>query len=340
MDNEAGNNTLRGKKFLIISNGGYAKEMIEEIKDMGGTVYFFNDKPKNGFTDKVLGRLKIGLYVKFILEKYYERELKKLCSENIDTILVIRGEYTPINSICCMREVFPAARIVLYMWDSIVNNKGIKKTWPYYDDVWTFDRKDYLHEKAEFPQLKFMPLFFCEKTIEGLKDKLNEWDLSFVGTGHGDRVSIAKEVKKQCDEKGVSFFCYIYVPHILVYFVNKLTNKYYRNVRLKDVHFKALPLSQAYDIYNKSKCILDVESITQSGLTMRTIEVIGAQKKLITTNPDIIHYNFFDENNIYLVDRSHVVIDEHFIDGDYKTIDPSIYEQYSLRRWLISLLAN
>ena len=46
------------------------------------------------------------------------------------------------------------------------------------------------------------------------------------------------------------------------------------------------------------RCVVDVENPGQHGLTMRSIEIIGLKRKFITTNPDIVNYDFYNSNNM------------------------------------------
>ena len=52
------------------------------------------------------------------------------------------------------------------------------------------------------------------------------------------------------------------------------------------------------EIFSDSRCILDAPQAGQVGLTIRTIECLGAKRKLVTTNSDIKNYDFYNENNI------------------------------------------
>jgi hypothetical protein len=88
------------------------------------------------------------------------------------------------------------------------------------------------------------------------------------------------------------------------------------------------------DTYSESKCVLDSAQAGQLGLTIRVLEALGAQKKLITTNEDVVNYDFYDEENIYVYDGKSFNFDSPFFKKPYKKIDESIYEKYSLRSWL------
>lgn len=67
---------------------------------------------------------------------------------------------------------------------------------------------------------------------------------------------------------------------------------------------------------------------------MRTIETHGMRKKLITTNQNIKNYDFYDENNILIVDRKNPVIPYAFVESKYKMLPENIYDKYSLTYWI------
>ncbi|HFI0466387.1 TPA: hypothetical protein ACGOY9_001860 [Streptococcus suis] len=326
---------LKGKRILFIALHGYSKGMEEKMEDMGAEVIHINDKPKDTFLGKALGRLGLGFYEN-IINDYYAAELSKIREKNFDYILVIRGEYTPKDSLERMRSYFPTAKMVLYMWDSLVNNKFIRAKWEYYDKVYTFDRIDYLNHKES---IDFLPLFYYEDYLPkdtGVTEY--KYDMSFIGTGHEDRVKIVKALTHQLENKQRNVFSYFFIPHKLVYYLNKIKNPHFKYVRMEDVEFKQLPFEKLYEIYSQSKCVVDIESSKQNGLTMRTIEMIGLEKKLITTNKDIVHYDFFNPDNIMILDRKDPVIDLEFIDKPYIPLDEKIRTKYSLHDWILNVL--
>lgn len=76
----------------------------------------------------------------------------------------------------------------------------------------------------------------------------------------------------------------------------------------------------------------------QSGLTMRTLETLGAKKKLITSNIDIKRYDFYNENNIFIIEDENLEGINEFINKDYEDINQDIYEKYSLRSWVETIV--
>ena len=71
---------------------------------------------------------------------------------------------------------------------------------------------------------------------------------------------------------------------------------------------------------------------------MRNIEILGLKRKLITTNKDIVNYDFFNENNIFILDRNNPIIDISFLEKPYVMLNEDIYKKYSLKNWIIEVL--
>ena len=59
----------------------------------------------------------------------------------------------------------------------------------------------------------------------------------------------------------------------------------------------------------------------------------AAKKKLITTNEDVVNYDFYRPENIYVY-KGKIDLGDIFFEEDYKEVDQEIYEKYSLRSWL------
>ncbi len=332
--------TLGGKRVLLVALPGYPTGIIRQMEALGACVDYINDKPNDGFICKTLGRLQIAIYQK-VIDKYYFKRIDELKCNHYDYILVIRGEYTTINALIRMKDVFPEAKRVLYMWDGLhkQNTKGMEKKWDYYDKVYTFDRIDYEENKSK---LSFLPLYYYGEYLPKDTKESNaadfKYDVSFIGTGHADRVKVVKEVMKQCKKNGKKTFQYTFMPHFLVYLKNKLLNRDFRGVKKSEVHFQMLSFEQLYKVYSDSRCIVDVENPGQHGLTMRSIETIGLKRKFITTNKDIVNYDFYNPNNIMVIDRIKPVVDVSFFEKPYEELPCDIYEKYSLKNWVLQVL--
>ena len=93
-------------------------------------------------------------------------------------------------------------------------------------------------------------------------------------------VRMDSEIKKQCEAMGKKCYCYFFSPHILVYLFNKIINRDYKHISLKEVNFKGLTAKEVCEIYNSSKCVLDIEHPRQKGTTTRPVEMLPMKKKI------------------------------------------------------------
>ena len=83
----------------------------------------------------------------------------------------------------------------------------------------------------------------------------------------------------------------------------------------------------------KSKVLLDFVISEHKGLSLRTFEALGHDKKLITTNKEIAKYDFYHPNNIFILDNNFDDIPA-FLNKPYHHIEPKIKEKYSFGNWI------
>lgn len=84
---------------------------------------------------------------------------------------------------------------------------------------------------------------------------------------------------------------------------------------------------------NESGCILDIVQEGQSGLTWRPFEALFYNKKLITTNKCIKEFDFYNKNNILVLENNYDEIKD-FLALPYIIIDEKIKNNYRLEQWV------
>jgi tetratricopeptide (TPR) repeat protein len=321
---------VNGQRILIISPKyfGYSERIVEAVKSYGAFVVMIDGRPDNSFFTKIILRYFPFVY-KGRIRNYYEKSIDDI----FDQILIINPEYLSANIIRALREKTNASRVILYMWDSLLNKKNVVGAIKYFDRVLTFDPND-----AKRLHLFFRPLFFSSKNRD--KKNINEIDVSFIGTGHSDRAEILEKIKKQCIALNMKYYLYLYLQSKIVFYFHKITNKNFKNIKASCFHYRPLDYDRYIEISKSSKIIVDIEHRKQKGLTMRTFEVLGNEKKLITTNKSIRDYDFYNPLNILIIDRKNPIIDKHFINTDYRQLPTDIYYKYSLEGWLEDIFAE
>lgn len=162
--------------------------------------------------------------------------------------------------------------------------------------------------------------------------------MSFVGTIHSDRLKILNEIEKIAKEKDKKVFFYKYLQSWFMYYYHYFRQKEFRRTKPKDYQYNKLSAKQIIEISQKSRCIVDIQHSNQTGLTMRTFEMLGLKKKLITTNRTIKDYDFYNDNNICIIDPNNIQIPEEFLLTPYEPISYEVYDKYSLKNWVLNLL--
>ena len=322
------------KRILMfcVSFFGYEKRLADALRAVGYHVDLYDERPSNGFVGKVCVRLGLKAYRGVI-----NRRLKRIIEENrgadYDYVFVVKGEATGEAQIRLLRQAYPKAQFVLYLWDSVENIPGGKEKMGLYDRVLTFDPMD-----AQRYDIPYLPIPYGQEhtTIEAADTY--RYDVAFVGTAHTVRPRVVKRIKTICENHGRSCYTYFYSPHQLVYLLNRLTNPDYRYISWDEVHFKPLSAKELYEIYGASRCVLDIEHPRQNGTTTRPVEMLPLGKKIITTNRYVKDFPFYNENNFCIVDRDDPKFDVSFLDTPYLPVDREILERYSPESFVKALL--
>lgn len=310
----------------------YPELITEELKRMGYEVDFFDDRPSTNTWVKAAIRINKNLIQTYI-KKYFDKVMKTVRSKKYDVVFLISGQSLSFSEdmIAQIRECQPQARFVLYQWDSQTNFPYIKKIQHFFDKCYSFDRRDI--EKT--PSLKFLPLFYS-RIYEELGAKNNKefkYDFCFVGTAHPKKYKFINMMSEQLRAVYPNQFIYYFFPSPIVYFYRKIMNKELRGAKYSEFHFKPLMGKEMHDVYEASRCVLDSAQSGQLGLTIRVLEALGSKKKLITTNEDIVRYDFYRPENIYVY-KGKMNLDDVFFKEEYQEVDEEVYEKYSLRSWL------
>lgn len=330
-ENRMNRGAARKRSVLMIcaSFFGYDKRICRALQDDGYEVDLVDEKPNSGFVAKACIRYNMGLY-RPAIRKYYEEIIGRNRHKIYDYILVVKGEAVNEEIIGLLRQAYPDAGFVLYLWDSVANIPDCEKRMKLYDRVLTFDPAD-----AKEYGIAHRPLFFAkEYESTPAENRQFEYDFSFIGTAHTCRPRIVNELGRNRLEKGGKYFSFLYLPHPLVFAYNKALNRDYAAVKKSDINFAPMSTAEIKAVYSKSKCILDVEHQKQRGLTMRTIELVGMQKKIITTNPIVKEYDFYNPANICVIDRQNPVVKESFWDLEYEPIPQKILDKYSINAFV------
>lgn len=322
------------KKILFIGTSFFniEKHIINTFKELEYDVDYYDDRPSRSALLKGLIKVKPSI-VEPLKQKYFEKIISETKDTDYNIVFILNGKILTEAMIKKLKSVHQNSEFVYYTYDSLRLYPHVINTLHLYDRAYTFDKKD----SENNAELELLPLFYNRNVKSAAKKdtKLERYDILSVCTAHPNRYTIIKKLFPLLIENGVEIYSYLYLNK-LQFLYNKFNVMEFKNSKFKEFKFKPLTEEENLAVLKVSKCVFDVEHSLQTGLTLRTIETLGAKKKLITTNKAIRDYNFYNENNIFILDDANTInINEvlQFLKTSTEEIPNEIYEQYSIENW-------
>ena len=227
-----------------------------------------------------------------------------------DTLKDYAKEVELIENICRMD-----CRLIFYAWNPISYSNSfdrLSKRWEKY----TFSKKDAIKYNIEYKG----PFHFFESDISCEEIKFDGY---FVGLEKGRSQTIEKIIDLYHDSR--------LSPEIqIVDNIKALFNKRYYFYKSYDETCKYV---------KQSRSIIEVVQKGQDGVTLRSMESIFYQKKLVTNNIAIMDYDFYTPQNIFILGKDNPHSFRDFILGPYQELPVEITEHYKFNNWLSSLLS-
>lgn len=317
---------LNGKRILMFSPYGatrhYGIAIKNELELRGATVVGYDERPSQNALIKIVIRL-FKKRIPQIFDKYIQKIINENKDKDFDYILICRGEAFTPYTITHLRKAFPNAKVVLYIWD-ILRTTDVSENIPYCDKAMSFDPQDVKDNSS----LEFRPMFFVDNYASVVECVNSKNDVVFIGTLHSNRYKIINFIKEKLKDQGIGLFTYLYVPSILVYikdFVRK-----FPYISIGEVHFTPISLEDTLSVLNESKVILDINYTAQKSLSTRAYEAMAAKRKYITTNSEVITYDFYNPQNIAVIDINEPIIPKAFLDSPFAEIPAEILYHYSV----------
>jgi hypothetical protein len=299
------------------------KEIVAELERQQYDVYVFPDKIFHldpYFRNSSFKLLKKIYSILFISRRrYWRNAIKKIeFNEKYDILFSIDGCSIDKILIDHLKSINPNLKTILYLWDSN-NYYNFERNFYLFNKIFTFDRIDSEHLK-----INHLPIFWIN---EETNKQAIEYKIFFIGSMHSDRYWLIKKIMKQVAEMKIPYYIKLFVPVPTFFIVRKYITyilfRFKKNLEEWNVIYgKYLPsfvinhqvtTQQFNDVLKKSLCVLDTDKIGQNGLTPRFIWALAANKKIITTNKDIINYPFYSPDRILIIDRETPRIPYEFI---------------------------
>lgn len=317
---------LVGKKVLFIGIGFYDYDslIVRQFEKKGASVTYVCQEHPYDIAKKLKRFFPFKKFENWLSVSFLKSLLDG--ARGFDEVFVIKGDRLTKQLISDLKEKNPKAHFTMYQWDSFQRFNGDPNIFKQFDSVFSFDRVDCV-EKG----FKFLPLFY---RVSSDRKEFYRYELSFVGWLHFNRLNSLLELKGTLSQARKNVYFYLYTS---------IKNWFYLKImkNISFVHRKTLPYSEFLEVLENSNAIIDLHHPDQTGLTMRTIEALGANRKIITTNEDIVNYDFYSPSNHFVL-KKNTPIDEitDFIAKPYCQIDSEAYNSYSFVEWFEKLFSG
>lgn len=247
------------------------------------------------------------------------REQTKHLIQKADYLLIVRPDTLPLNSIDYILSL--AHKVVVYQWDGLERYPAIFDYIKRYEHFYIFDKNDYNKYKTIYPHLKLCTNFYLEDdTIEDLPPNNSAY---YVGIYYKERVSdllfLIKELSK-----------YEFPLDITLAAVNEEEFPYDKSY----IKFSYYGFTENLQRTKAAKVLIDIKAVEHDGLSLRFFEALKYKKKIITNNPTVVNYDFYNPNNIFILHYDPIERLGNFLHSDYEQVSQEIVQYYAFSSWL------
>lgn len=327
---------LKGKRILYIGPTSFHYDIyfVKKLTEFGASVTCYD--LLSFFSDGILFRACIKLLPsKINVYEYYKTKFyNKIRSVGgYDFVLVRHGYQLDDYFLREMRTINPDAKFINFHWDALKPEYDYLSNLRFFDKVFSFDVKDC----QDHPEIHYLPLFYLDiyETFRKDDEKKNlkkKNDILFIGAWRNkERLALIMKTEKMCRKLNLNFKHYLYLSfknHI--YTIKK-------GIIPRKTKMKQLSHNEMLEIFSQTKAIIDFPSSFQTGLTIRSFETLGAGKKLITTNKNIMNEPFYNPEFINIIDLDNFHIDTDFIHNIPESSIDDIMKNYSLGSYITKL---
>jgi hypothetical protein len=312
----------KNKKIAILSQMtfGYMEFVVDRLNQTDNVdltyinIYSIPFKYKNIFSR--IGNFFSKLFLNIGLkDKNRTNYIKNIISKKgfFDQILVVGPDNFQEEALVYLRR--NTHEMNCFLWDGFDNYNKPKSTLLLFDQVFSYDRKD-----AAKYNFTFLNNYIYDNEIKNIEPTQTVFNIST----YDKRFRFLEKIANYLEVKNISFL-----------FITRKNKK--GNHKLIKIVDQYMSLHEVKKIIASSLILIDIQKDNQSGLSFRVFEALGYQKKLITSNADIVNYDFYNENNIFVISEENYEIPLDFFKTEYVKIDSAILEKYSLKSWVFEV---
>ena len=317
------------QKICIISfdHWNYDKHIVDKLNEKGVDAFHIKI---GGFKHKNIGTRILNTFSKIFfgknpkIEKRQEHIIEMLGKKGFqDQILVINPEVISLEYHLKIKKF--TKKYIAYLYDSVKRCPVEHLLNDVFDEIYSFDKGDVtkygFKETTNYNYLDKQPI---NNTI-AIKNQI------LYIASFDNRLEKVMLLKQAFEKIKVSYKFIIVGKKASLYKFKNIFSSKISGIELRRNRIEQNDLKQ---LYSQTQTILDLVRDNQSGLSFRVFEAMAFQRKLITNNKNIVHYNFYNPNNILVLENEKYVFAKSFFDTNYEPLSEEIYHQYTLENWV------
>lgn len=218
----------------------------------------------------------------------------------------------------CIEKIAPRTRLIVFYRNPWFNNYYVSAEARKKCEIWSFDQED-----CKKYGLKYNHQFYLSALLNQKENPYYVSDLFFVGKDK-NRLPFLLDIQNQLQVHNLKMQLYVVGER----------NVNYSQQAAPFVHHDHLAYEEVLKYNKNTNCLLELMQENQQGFTLRTVEAMFFNKKLITNNAYLGQCDFYDARNIYIWGQEKRNLIEFLQVGTGATWNPEIVKRYSFEQWL------
>lgn len=300
---------------------GFNKKIAQELEKLGHDVNYINTHSFK-YEYPNIGTKILNFFTKNLLNINLKKNIqhKKIINEltknESDIIFMVNPGFFAQKFSEEARKF--TKKIIAYNYDSLTRVPLPTNYKELFDEIYCFDDEDIINNNfkhaTNFNYISNIPL----KT--NYKPKYLAFAIQSVDQ---ERMFILSKIADALDSQNQHNYLFL------------VKDKPAKNVNKNIVFFNEnKSLNEVENLTKDSFILIDIVRENQRGLSFRFFEAMAYQKKIITTNKNILNYDFYNPQNILIINENNIKIPEEFLKTPYIPLSEDLFEKYTLRSWV------
>lgn len=251
-------------------------------------------------------------------KEHQSQEILKILEAKLrqDVIMVIRPDKLEKQLLLDLKN--HTSKLISYYFDGVQNLPEKIDLIPLFDEVYSYEKAD-----VEKYDLRFITNFIPDDNFSNHKTGRGVFNIS----SYDERIHYLQKLALEFER--------LNFPYNFIVRKEKPFSCDHINMIVNYLH-----PTEVKELIDSSQILLDIQKGNQQGLSFRVFEALGYEKKLITTNADIVNYDFYNAQNILVLDLDNINISENFLMSPYVPVPDDIKDQYTRDTWISKVFGS